>query len=77
MRPIVWSKDACQQCDATKRLMTRLGIDFEERNLENYPAKVSEFRDRGFLQAPIVEAGDEVWSGFRPDRITALTAVAA
>lgn len=77
MKPIVWSLPVCMQCDATKRLMRRRGIDFEERNLENYPAKVAEFQGRGFLQAPIIEAGAEVWSGFRPDRITALTAVAA
>jgi len=24
----------------------------------------------GYLQAPVVVAGDDHWSGFRPDRIT-------
>ena len=26
----------------------------------------------GYLQAPVVVAGNEHWSGFRPDRIKAL-----
>jgi glutaredoxin-like protein NrdH len=31
----------------------------------------------GYLQAPIVVAGDDHWSGFRPDRIKALAVAAA
>ena len=31
----------------------------------------------GHLQAPVVVAGGEHWSGFRPDRIKALAGVAA
>ena len=30
----------------------------------------------GYLQAPVVVAGGEHWSGFRPDRIKALAGVA-
>ena len=30
----------------------------------------------GYLQAPVVVAGDEHWSGFRPDRISEVTAPA-
>lgn len=28
----------------------------------------------GYLQAPVVIAGNEHWSGFRPDRVKAITA---
>ncbi len=31
----------------------------------------------GYLQAPVVVAGSEHWSGFRPDRIKALGSVVA
>lgn len=31
----------------------------------------------GYLQAPVIVAGDEHWSGFRPDRIKTLSANAA
>ena len=31
----------------------------------------------GYLQAPVVVAGEDHWSGFRPDRIKALTAAVA
>ena len=38
--------------------------------------EVSEARDYvmalGYLQAPVVVAGGEHWSGFRPDRIRAI-----
>ena len=30
----------------------------------------------GYLQAPVVVAGDDHWSGFRPDRIKALAGAA-
>ena len=30
----------------------------------------------GFQQAPVVFAGDDAWSGFRPDKIKALAATA-
>lgn len=30
----------------------------------------------GYLQAPVVVAGSEHWSGFRPDRIKALAGAA-
>jgi glutaredoxin-like protein NrdH len=31
-------------------------------------------RGLGYLQAPVVVAGDTHWSGFRPDQISALAA---
>ncbi len=31
----------------------------------------------GYVQAPVVEANGEHWSGFRPERIKALATVAA
>ena len=31
----------------------------------------------GYLQAPVVVAGDSHWSGFRPDRIKELALTAA
>ena len=31
----------------------------------------------GYLQAPVVVAGSEHWSGFRPDRIKALAGAVA
>ena len=34
-------------------------------------------RGLGYLQAPVVIAGDEHWSGFRPDQINALAAKVA
>jgi glutaredoxin 3 len=35
MKVIVWSKDACPQCEMAKSLLKQKGVDYEERNLSN------------------------------------------
>lgn len=76
MQAIVYSKPECVQCDQTKRLMEREGIVFQERPIT--PDLAEEFKRQGLLSAPVVKTPDgQVWAGFRPDRVKALTAVAA
>ena len=33
-------------------------------------------KELGYMQAPVVIAGDDHWSGFRPDKISQLAALA-
>ena len=40
--------------------------------LEDNPEPVEQFKAEGLMQAPIVEANGERWSGFRPDKLGAL-----
>ena len=65
------------QCNATYKALDKAGVEYEVIDI----ADDSEARDYvmalGYLQAPVVVAGDEHWSGFRPDRIKALVAAAA
>lgn len=76
MHPIVYSKPDCVQCDRTKKLMDREGILFQERPITDEIAQ--EFTRQGLMSAPVVKTPDgQVWAGFRPDRIKALTQVAA
>jgi glutaredoxin 3 len=35
MKVIIWSKDACPQCEMAKTLLKQKGVDYEERNLSN------------------------------------------
>lgn len=63
---------ACVQCNQTKKVMDRLGIAYEEVDLRENPALVSEFKERGHMSAPIVTAGDAIWSGFKLDLINNL-----
>ena len=67
MTVTVHSKPACQQCTATIRKLTKEGIAHTVVQLTD--ESVAAFKDAGHMQAPIVVAGDLVFSGFRPDLI--------
>jgi glutaredoxin-like protein NrdH len=68
----VYSKPACVQCDATKKTMDKLQIDYEIVDISEDSDAREYVLALGYLQAPVVVAGDDHWSGFRPDRIKAL-----
>lgn len=70
----VYSKPACVQCDATYRALNKHGIAYDVVDLTQDPTALEIVRSLGYLQAPVVVAGENHWSGFRPDRISALTA---
>jgi glutaredoxin-like protein NrdH len=72
MKVTVWTKAQCPQCDMTKKVMKREGIEFEEMSLEAHPLVLSSFKDQGFLGAPIVRTDTKTWSGFRLDKIKSL-----
>jgi glutaredoxin-like protein NrdH len=57
----------------TKREMLKLGIEFEEVDLSKNPKLLAEFKDKGYLAAPIVVAGEQIWSGFKLERIKGLS----
>ena len=73
----LYTKPACVQCKATEKALDRAGQKYDtvDNSLDD------EARDYvlalGYLQAPVVEANGEHWSGFRPERINSLTAVVA
>lgn len=68
----VYTLPACVQCDSTKRWLTRNGVEYAEIGLQDAPEALERFKSLGFTQAPIVEAGESVWSGFRMDKLTEL-----
>ena len=72
MEIIVWTNKNCVQCEMTKKTMTKLGIQFEEKLLEEHPLTLSMFKDRGFTSVPIVTTDTKIWSGFRLDKIKSL-----
>lgn len=77
MSVTVYSKPACVQCNATYRALDKAGIDYEVVDISLDAGARDEVMALGYLQAPVVMAGGEHWSGFRPDRIAALAARAA
>ncbi|WP_066464913.1 glutaredoxin-like protein NrdH [Sanguibacter suarezii] len=68
----VYSKPACVQCDATYRALDKRGIEYTIVDISQDAEALEMVRGLGYLQAPVVVAGNEHWSGFRPDQISAL-----
>lgn len=73
----VYTKPACVQCTATKKAMDKAGLDYELVDISLDDEARDYVMTLGHLQAPVVVAGEEHWSGFRPDRIKELLAEAA
>ena len=72
----VYTKPACVQCNATYRALDKAGIEYHVIDItENVQAR-DYVMSLGYLQAPVVVAGENHWSGFRPDEISKLTPAA-
>ncbi len=74
MAVTVYTLPACVQCDSTKRMLQRNQIDYEEVDMSQDPVALEMVKTMGYTAAPVVVAGDEHWSGFRMDKIQALSA---
>ena len=69
----VYTKPACVQCDATYKALDNHGIAYQKVDITQDGGARDYVMSLGYLQVPIVVAGGQHWSGFRPDRIKALT----
>lgn len=74
---ILYSKVACQPCKATKRHLDKIGVEYQEINLDTNPDKIEYMKRKGHKQAPFVEVylNNELhteWSGFSPDHLAQL-----
>lgn len=66
---VVWSKPSCVQCVATERALGEKGIPHRMLDLTEHPDALTILKNANYLQAPFVQHGDDVWTGFRPDKI--------
>ncbi|SLE84154.1 Glutaredoxin-like protein NrdH [Mycobacteroides abscessus subsp. massiliense] len=69
---IVYSKPQCVQCNATYKALDKAGIEYKVIDITEVPEAREYVLSLGYLQAPVVVAGEEHWSGFSPDRIKAV-----
>ena len=74
MAVTVYTLPACVLCDSTKRMLQRNQIDYEEVDMSQDPVALEMVKTMGYTAAPVVVAGDDHWSGFRMDRIQAISA---
>ena len=68
----VFSKPNCVQCDATYRALKKNGLAYTVVDITEDAEALENVKALGYVQAPVVFANGEHWSGFRPDRIKAL-----
>ena len=76
MRIIIYTKNNCVQCTATKNAMDKQGLDYQLINLDQEPGEAETLKSLGYRQVPVVMAAEDHWSGFRPDKISALRQLA-
>ena len=72
MSVTVYSKPACVQCTATYRAMDKKGIRYTVVDVSQDGVALEFVKSLGYLQVPVVVAGADHWSGFRPDQINSL-----
>jgi glutaredoxin-like protein NrdH len=72
----VYTKPACPQCIATAKALDKQGIAYSSVDITLDAEARSYVMALGYLQAPVVVAGNDHWSGFRPDRIKTLATAA-
>ena len=68
----IYSKPNCVQCTATYRAMDKAGLSYETVDISLDAQALEQVKSLGYAQAPVVVAGEDHWSGFRPDKINSL-----
>jgi len=72
MTVTVYTKPSCVQCDATKRTLDKLGVEYTAIDVTQDEAVFDMLVANGFKAMPVVNAGDEWWSGFNPEKLNGL-----
>lgn len=70
----VYTKPACIQCEQTKKLLDRNGVEYETVDITKDQEAFDMIVGMGFQSAPVVISGDQSWAGFQPDKINAIAA---
>jgi glutaredoxin-like protein NrdH len=70
----VYTKNNCVQCDMTKRLMDKMGIEYDTVNISENPEALEKLIELGYRAAPVVITDNDSWAGFNPDKIGDLAA---
>jgi glutaredoxin-like protein NrdH len=70
----VYTKPSCVQCDMTKRMLDRMGVEYETVDITEDSAAMEMVLGLGFKSAPVVITDNDSWAGFNPDKINSLAA---
>src|SRR5688572_19693570 len=53
----------------TKAMLSRRGVEFDVRDIENDPTALEELRSLGLMSVPVVRKGDKYVHGWNPTRV--------
>ncbi len=70
----VYTKPACVQCDQTKKLLDKNGVEYTTIDISKDQEAFDKIVALGFMSAPVVISGNDSWAGFQPDKINAIAA---
>jgi len=74
---VLYTMPDCPQCYATKRYLEKDSIEYSMIDISTDEKAFELVSSLGYKQAPVVVAGDNHWSGFRPDKIASLKSLVA
>ena len=70
----VYTLPNCMQCTMTKKALEKAGVPYVTVDLATDESAVETVQQLGYTSAPVVTVGAASWSGFRPDKISAVAA---
>lgn len=70
---VVYTKPDCRMCEATKRKLDELGVEYEVKSFDEAALKLA--RSKGISSAPMVVLGSEAIGGYRPDELKRMAAL--
>ena len=57
------------QCEMTKKLWEKAGAHLQEISMDERPDMIDYVKSLGFTAAPVIKAGEIVFSGFQPNKL--------
>lgn len=72
MSVTVYTLPSCVQCESTKKILDRNNIEYSVVDLSEDASAYEMVKGLGYQAAPVVIAGENHWSGFRPELLGAL-----
>lgn len=68
----IYGRVGCVQCKATAREAEKLGLSFIYVDLDHDIASAARLVNAGYRSLPVVECGEDIWTGFMPERLKQL-----
>jgi glutaredoxin-like protein NrdH len=68
----VYTKPSCVQCEATKRMMDKLKVEYSTVDVSVDAEAFDMIVAKGFKSVPVVITDNDAWAGFNPDKISGL-----